>query len=420
MHQKQLSTVMPGALSGVRILDLSRILAGPTCTQVLGDLGADVIKVERPGEGDDTRKWGPPFVLDSRGQETTESAYYLCANRNKRSIDIDISTARGQAVVHDLAVVSDVLIENHKVGALARYGLDYASLRKVNPRLIYCSITGFGQDGPYAARSGYDFLAQGMGGIMSITGETEGQPMKVGVGITDVMTGMYAAISILAALRHRDASGRGQQIDVALLDTQVAWLINAGQYYLTSGELPPRLANGHPNIVPYQVFPASDGHFILAVGNDAQFSRFCQFAGTPELAEDHRFSTNAGRVRNRDILVPKLNTLTLAKSAQQWIDGLEKIGVPCGPVNRIDQVFSDAQVVHREMRISLPYADSKDGAVDLIGSPIRMSETPVSYRHAPPRLGQDAEEILEEVLGYDEARIRDLKKSKTAAMTAGR
>jgi crotonobetainyl-CoA:carnitine CoA-transferase CaiB-like acyl-CoA transferase len=313
-----------------------------------------------------------------------------------------------------------VVIENHKVGALARYGLDYASLRKVNPRLIYCSITGFGQDGPYAARSGYDFLAQGMGGIMSITGETEGQPMKVGVGITDVMTGMYAAVSILAALRHRDASGRGQQIDVALLDTQVAWLINAGQYYLTSGELPPRLANGHPNIVPYQVFPASDGHFILAVGNDAQFSRFCQFAGTSELAADHRFSTNAGRVRNRDILVPKLNTLTLAKSAQQWIDGLEKIGVPCGPVNRIDQVFLDAQVVHREMRISLPYADSKDGAVDLIGSPIRMSETPVSYRHAPPRLGQDAEEILEQVLGYDEARIRNLKESKTAAMTARR
>jgi crotonobetainyl-CoA:carnitine CoA-transferase CaiB-like acyl-CoA transferase len=420
MQEKRSSAAATGALAGIRILDLSRILAGPTCTQVLGDLGADVIKVERPGEGDDTRKWGPPFVLDSRGHETTESAYYLCANRNKRSIDIDIASPRGQALVHELAAASDVVIENHKVGALARYSLDYTSLKKTNPRLVYCSITGFGQDGPYAARSGYDFLAQGMGGIMSVTGQADGEPMKVGVGITDVMTGMYAAISILAALRHRDTSGLGQHIDLALLDTQVAWLINAGQYFLTSGRLPPRLANGHPNIVPYQVFPAEDGHFILAVGNDAQFLRFCHFAGAAELAEDNRFSTNVGRVRNRDDLIPKLEALTVLKTVEQWIEGLERLGVPCGPVNRIDQVFSDPQVTHRGMRISLPYADCKGDSVDLIGSPIRMSETPVSYRRAPPRLGQDAEEILRDVLGYDAARIRELKESGTAAITMGR
>jgi crotonobetainyl-CoA:carnitine CoA-transferase CaiB-like acyl-CoA transferase len=420
MQEKRSSAAATGALAGIRILDLSRILAGPTCTQVLGDLGADVIKVERPGEGDDTRKWGPPFVLDSRGHETTESAYYLCANRNKRSIDIDIASPRGQALVHELAAASDVVIENHKVGALARYSLDYTSLKKTNPRLVYCSITGFGQDGPYAARSGYDFLAQGMGGIMSVTGQADGEPMKVGVGITDVMTGMYAAISILAALRHRDTSGLGQHIDLALLDTQVAWLINAGQYFLTSGRLPPRLANGHPNIVPYQVFPAEDGHFILAVGNDAQFLRFCHFAGAAELAEDNRFSTNVGRVRNRDELIPKLEALTTLKTVEQWVEGLERLGVPCGPVNRIDQVFSDPQVTHRGMRISLPYADCKGDSVDLIGSPIRMSETPVSYRRAPPRLGQDAEEILRDVLGYDAARIRELKESGTAAITMGR
>jgi crotonobetainyl-CoA:carnitine CoA-transferase CaiB-like acyl-CoA transferase len=420
MQEKRSSAAATGALAGIRILDLSRILAGPTCTQVLGDLGADVIKVERPGEGDDTRKWGPPFVLDSRGHETTESAYYLCANRNKRSIDIDIASPRGQALVHELAAASDVVIENHKVGALARYSLDYRSLKKTNPRLVYCSITGFGQDGPYAARSGYDFLAQGMGGIMSVTGQADGEPMKVGVGITDIMTGMYAAISILAALRHRDTSGLGQHIDLALLDTQVAWLINAGQYFLTSGRLPPRLANGHPNIVPYQVFPAEDGHFILAVGNDAQFLRFCHFAGAAELAEDNRFSTNVGRVRNRDELIPKLEALTTLKTVEQWVEGLERMGVPCGPVNRIDQVFSDPQVTHRGMRISLPYADCKGDSVDLIGSPIRMSETPVSYRRAPPRLGQDAEEILRDVLGYDAARIRELKESGTAAITTGR
>lgn len=397
------------ALSGIRVLDLSRILAGPTCTQILGDLGADIIKVERPDAGDDTRKWGPPFLRDKQGRETTESAYYLCANRNKRSIDIDLSTERGQQLVRQLAAISDVLIENHKVGALARYGLDYARLKETHPRLVYCSITGFGQDGPYAERTGYDFLAQGMGGIMSVTGEPSGEPMKVGVGITDVMTGMYAAIAILAALRYRDESGRGQYIDLALLDTQVAWLINAGQYYLTSGELPPRLGNGHPNIVPYEVFPASDGFFILAVGNDEQFRRLCEFAQIPQIAEDESFATNASRVRNRHALIPMLKAATSQHSVAHWIEGLERLKVPCGPVNRIDQVFSDPQVQSRGIRVTVPYEDALGGNVDLIGSPIRMSETPVTYREPPPRLGQQTDEVLRELLGMKDGEIASLR-----------
>jgi glutaryl-CoA transferase len=399
----------PGALSGVRVLDLSRILAGPTCTQILGDLGADIIKVERPGEGDDTRRWGPPFVRDEHGQDTSESAYYLSTNRNKRSIAIDLSTAPGQRLVRLLAERSDVLIENHKVGALARFGLGYAQLRESHPRLVYCSITGFGQDGPYARRTGYDFLAQGMGGIMSVTGERDGAPMKVGVGITDIMTGMYAAISILAALRHRDATGQGQRIDLALLDTQVAWLINAGQFYLTSGEVPPRLGNGHPNIVPYEVFSGSDGYFILTVGNDAQFRRLCEYAEIGELADDPRFATNASRVRNREILVPILKKVTARRSVAEWVEAMERLQVPCGPVNRIDQVFADPQVKHRGMRVSVGYPGSAAGSVDLIGSPIHLSETPVDYRRPPPRLGEHTDEILQEVLGLSGAEIGSLR-----------
>jgi len=399
----------PGALAGVRVLDLSRILAGPTCTQILGDLGADVIKVERPGEGDDTRKWGPPFVRDAHGHDTGESAYYLSTNRNKRSIAIDLSAPHGQQLVRRLADQSDVLIENHKVGALARFGLGYAQLRETHPRLVYCSITGFGQDGPYAQRTGYDFLAQGMGGIMSVTGEPDGEPMKVGVGITDVMTGMYAAVSILAALRHRDATGSGQHIDLALLDTQVAWLINAGQYYLTSGEVPPRLGNGHPNIVPYEVFPASDGYFILTVGNDAQFRRLCEYAEVGELASDPRFATNASRVRNREVLIPMLKRLTSRRSVAEWVEAMERLQVPCGPVNRIDQVFADPQVSHRGMRVKVAYPGSAAGSVNLIGSPIRLSETPVRYRRAPPRLGEHADEILREVLGMGDPEIDSLR-----------
>lgn len=397
------------ALSGVRVIDLSRILAGPTCTQILGDLGADVIKVERPGAGDDTRTWGPPFLRDDQGRETSESAYYLSANRNKRSIDIDISTAVGQEVLHRLVSVSDVFVENFKVGTLARYGMGYAQLKVRYPRLIYCSITGFGQDGPYSSRAGYDFLAQGMGGIMSITGDPTGEPTKVGVGITDVMTGMYAAIAILAALRHRDASGSGQHIDLALLDTQVAWLINAGQYYLTSGEVPPRLGNAHPNIVPYEVFPASDGYFILAIGNDAQFRKFCEFATLPGVADDKDYSTNASRVRNRERLLPILKEATRQRAASDWIEGLEHLGVPCGPINRMDQVFSDPHVRFRGMRISVPYDRAPDGRIDLLGSPMHLSVTPVSYRHAPPRLGQQTDEIMRDVLGMKDDEITSLR-----------
>ena len=397
----------PGPLAGVRVLDLSRILAGPTCTQILGDLGADVLKIERPGEGDDTRKWGPPFVKDGDGADTTESAYYLCANRNKRSVAIDIAKPEGQALIRQLAAECDVLIENFKVGGLKRYGLAYDDLKAELPSLVYCSITGFGQDGPYAPRAGYDFMIQGMGGIMSITGEPDGEPMKVAVGIADVMTGMYACTAILAALRHRDATGQGQYIDLALLDCQVSWLINAGLYHLTAGEPPPRFGNAHPNIVPYQVVPASDGYFILAVGNDSQFRKFCELAGLIHLANDADYATNAARVANRDKLMPLIAMVTRTRTKADWLGGLEPLGVPCGPVNDLRQVFDDPQVAHRGMRISLPHAIAP--SVDLIGSPLKLSETPVAYRHAPPVLGEHTDAVLSEVLGLDAAALADLR-----------
>jgi len=390
-----------GPLQGLRILDLTRILAGPTCTQALGDLGCDVIKVERPGAGDDTRKWGPPYLKDRQGRDTAESAYYLSANRNKRSVTIDIATPEGQDLILGLLGQCDILVENFKAGGLAKFGLAYDQLKEDFPALIYCSITGFGQTGPYASRAGYDFLAQGMGGIMSLTGDPDGEPMKVGVGISDVMCGMYAGLAIVSAIRHRDLTGDGQWIDLSLLDTQVAWLINEGLNYLTSGETPVRRGNAHPNIVPYQLFAAADGYVIIAVGNDAQFLRFCQFAGCPELAADPRFETNAGRVRNRDALIALLKPVVHAKPAGHWLEGLEAGGVPCGPVNDLPAVFDDAQVQARQMKLTMPHDEA--GQVDLIASPLRMSGTPVTYRYPPPTLGQHTDEILEELLGLGDA-----------------
>ena len=399
-----------GPLAGLRIFDLTRILAGPTCTQLLGDLGAEVIKIERPGAGDDTRKWGPPYLKDRAGADSHESAYYLSSNRNKRSLTLDIAQPEGQALARRILADCDVLVENFKVGSLAKFKLDYASLKTDFPSLVYCSITGFGQTGPYAKRAGYDYLAQGMGGIMSLTGETEGDPIKVGVGIADVVCGLYASSGILAALRHRDATGEGQQIDVSLLDTQVAWLVNEGLNYLMSGQIPKRQGNEHPNIVPYKTLPAADGYFILAVGNDGQFRRFCTLAGAPELAEDPRFDSNPNRIRNREALYDLLPALTRQKTAAEWLEKLADLGVPAGPVNNLQQVFADPQVQSREMRIDMDYPESEAGKVALIGSPMKLSGTPVSYRHPPPRMGQQTEEILRERLNLDAqeiARLRD-------------
>ncbi len=403
---------MPGPLYGLRVFDLSRILAGPTCSQLLGDLGADVIKIERPGAGDDTRKWGPPYVKDKDGKDTRESAYYLSSNRNKRSLAIDISQKAGQALAKRLIAKCDIMLENFKVGDMAKYGLSYADLAKDNPRLIYCSITGFGQTGPYAPRAGYDMLAQGLGGIMSVTGDSGTPPYKVGVGIADIMCGMYATSAILAALHHREKTGQGQYIDLSLLDTQVAWLANIGLNYLTSGKVPTRVGNEHPNIVPYNVMATSDGHVILAVGNDQQFAKFCNFAGEAELAKDARFATNEQRVFNRRALYDHLEGTMRRKTQNEWVEGLAKLGVPCSPVNTIDQVFADPQVRAREMQIALPHPQAGKGKVDLIGNPIRYSATPVDYRRAPPYLGQHTDEVLAEVLELSPAEIAELHAQK--------
>jgi crotonobetainyl-CoA:carnitine CoA-transferase CaiB-like acyl-CoA transferase len=399
------------ALSGIRVLDLTRILAGPTCTQLLGDLGADIVKIERPGAGDDTRKWGPPYVVGRDGEPTAESAYYLCANRNKRSVAIDIARPEGQALVRRLLTGCDVLVENFKVGDLARYDLGYDQLRAELPRLVYCSITGFGQTGPYAPRAGYDYLAQGLGGIMSLTGEPAGEPMKVGVGIADVMCGMYATVAILAALRHRDATGLGQHIDLALLDTQVAWLINEGTNYLLSGQVPLRRGNEHPNIVPYKVFESRDGYVILAVGNDGQFQKWCRFAGADDLARDPRFATNSLRVRHRQELYALMPAYMRAKTTTTWVDGLAALGVPCSPVNTLDQVFEDPQVKARGMRIDVPHASAAAGSVPLIANPIRMSRTPPAYQRSPPTLGEHTDAVLAELLGLDEEERERLREA---------
>ncbi len=384
-----------GALAGLRVLDLSRILAGPTCTQLLGDLGAEVIKIENPKTGgDDTRAWGPPFVQGADGEPTDLSAYFMCANRNKLSVAVDIATSEGQETIRALAMQCDVLIENFKPGGLAKYGLDADQLLAANPGLVYASISGFGQTGPNAHKPGYDLMAQGYGGIMSLTGDADGLPMKTGVAVADVMCGMYAAVGILAALRHRDQTGEGQHIDIALVDTQVSWLINQGVNYLTTGDVPQRRGNAHPNIVPYQVFATKDGHVIIAVGNDSQFQRFCQFLGVAALADDAQYATNPARLQNRDdlmaVLVPMLGALT----TQDIITGLEAVQVPVGPVNTLDQVFGTDQVRARDMIATMPMQGAKEGAVKLIGNPLKFSKTPVTYRHAPPRFGQDTSDVL--------------------------
>ena len=389
----------PGALDGVRVLDLSRVLAGPWCTQTLADLGAEVIKVERPGSGDDTRGWGPPFLKDDSGQDTAEAAYYLGTNRNKRSVTIDIAHPEGQALVKRLADRADVVVENFKVGDMARYGLDAASLRATRPGLVYCSITGFGQTGPYKDRAGYDYAVQGLGGLMSVTGERDdlpgGGPQKVGVAVADLFTGMYATVAILAALRHRDATGEGQVIDMALLDTQVAMLANLGANYLVTRKAPGRAGNAHQNIVPYQVFEVADGHLILAVGNDGQFERFCQVAGRPDLPQDPRFTKNADRVRHRAVLVPLLATLLKARTRSNWLQALEAAKVPCGPINGLDDVFADPQVAARGMTVAVPHPHQT--ALELVASPMKLSATPVTVRRAPPLLGQHTDEVLAEL-----------------------
>lgn len=401
---------MPGALSHLRILDLSRVLAGPWAGQLFADMGAEVIKVEHPKGGDDTRAWGPPFLKDASGGDTTESAYYLSANRGKRSVTIDFTVPEGQDLIRRLAARSDVVLENFKVGGLARYGLDYAGLKTVKPDIVYCSITGFGQDGPYAQRAGYDFLIQGMGGLMSLTGAPDGEPMKAGVALTDIFTGMYAGFAVLAALAHRDRTGQGQHIDLALLDVQVAVLANQASNYLVGGQTPRRLGNAHPNIVPYQAFATLDGHIILAVGNDGQFRRFCEVAGCPELAGDPRYATNAGRVGNRKGLVPVLETLIAARTSGDWIDALEAAQVPCGPINTLAEVFSDPQVRHRGMALTLPHPIS--GAVTLAANPVKMSETPVTCERPPPILGADTADVLEELLGLAPDEIENLRRLK--------
>lgn len=398
-----------GPLTGIRILDLSRVLAGPYCTQLLGDLGADVIKIEKPGVGDETRRWGPPYLKGKDGADTPESAYYLSCNRNKRSAAIDISKPEGSALVRRLLATCDILIENFKVGALQKYGLDYEKLKGDFPQLVYCSITGFGQTGPYAHFPGYDFIAQGMGGIMDVTGAADGPPTKTGVAIADIMCGMYAATAVLAALRRRDREGVGQYIDLSLLDTQVSWLANVGVNYLTSGEPPHRLGNAHPNIVPYQLFEAADGPFILAVGNDAQFRTFCEFAGAPELADDGRFAANAGRVRRRRELITIIEDIIRNRPRRHWLDGLTRLNVPCGPVNTVREVFNDPQVIHREMKITMPHPLAGDGAVSLIGNPIKLPESPTDYRRPPPTLGEHTDEVLAELLGMNEDELAELR-----------
>ncbi|HCY63277.1 MAG TPA: CoA transferase [Oxalobacteraceae bacterium] len=405
------ATLPQGALSGLRVLDLSRVLAGPWAGQLMADLGAEVVKVERPGPGDDTRAWGPPWLKSDDGQPTSESAYYLSANRNKHSVTIDLGKPEGQALVRQLAAKADILLENFKVGGLSQYGLDYASLREINPRLIYCSITGFGQTGPYASRAGYDFLIQGMGGLMSLTGRPDGAegegPMKVGVALTDVMTGLYATVAVLAALAHRERTGQGQHIDLALLDVQIACLANQAANYLVGDVVPERMGNAHLNIVPYQDFQTADGYMIIAIGNDSQFVSFCRTVGHPEWATDERFVTNPQRVKHREELIALIRDVTLSRTTGEWVVAMEAAGVPCGPINSLDKVFADPQVMARGMRIEMPHPLTEK--VPLVANPIRMSASPVQYRNPPPTLGEHTEQVLNSWLSLGPADVAGLR-----------
>jgi crotonobetainyl-CoA:carnitine CoA-transferase CaiB-like acyl-CoA transferase len=392
---------MQGALAGIRVLDLSRVLAGPWCTQNLADLGAEVIKVERPKTGDDTRNWGPPWIRDEDGEDTADSTYYGSANRNKKSIAIDISTQAGQELVRELAAKSDVFVENYKVGDMARYGLSYEDIRKINPRIVYCSITGYGQTGPHAHRPGYDYVFQGIGGLMSITGERDdlpgGGPQRVGIAVTDIMTGMYAALAILAAINARHTSGVGQYIDMALLDCIVAFGSNQAAGYLMTGNVPKRYGHAHPSVVPYQVFPTADGHIIVAVGNDTQYKRLCAVLGRDDLWEDTRYRTTSGRLLHRDELIPQIAHTLRQTASAEWLDRMEAGGIPSGPINDYKQVFEDPQVRHRGLHRDIPFADGT--LTPTIASPLRLSDTPVQYRAAAPTLGQHTQEILRDVLG---------------------
>jgi crotonobetainyl-CoA:carnitine CoA-transferase CaiB-like acyl-CoA transferase len=391
-----------GPLSGLRVLDLTRVLAGPTCTQMLGDLGAEVIKIERPEAGDDTRGFAPPFVPN-----TKESAYFVGVNRNKKSVTLDIAKPEGQAIIHKLLEHCDILVENFKVGALAKYGLAYEQLAKIHPRLIYCSITGFGQTGPYAPRPGYDALIQAMGGVMSLTGEPNGSPQKVGVPVADLFAGLYGCIGILAAVNHRNSTGQGQQIDIGMLDTHVAWLANQGMNYLATGENPPRLGNQHPNIAPYQEFPTKDGYIILAVGNDPTFERFCKAFGQEALLSDPRFATNPIRVQNRQLVTDTLTPVMKSKTTAEWIDALEALKIGCGPINTLEQVFADPHVQAREMVVDMAHGSGE--TVKVIANPVKLSATPASYRSAPPVLGEHTNAVLSDVLKMSAAEIAALK-----------
>jgi crotonobetainyl-CoA:carnitine CoA-transferase CaiB-like acyl-CoA transferase len=402
---------MTQPLDHIRVLDMSRILAGPWCGQTFADLGAEVIKIERPGVGDDTRSWGPPFMTDRDGNDTDEAAYFLSANRGKKSVTVDITKPAGQDLIRLLAVECDVLLENYKVGGLKKYGLDYDSLIKVNPRLVYCSITGFGQTGPYSPRAGYDFLIQAMGGLMSVTGEAEdkpgGGPQKIGVALSDILTGLYTTIGALAALAYRDKTGRGQHVDMGLLDVTIAAMANQAMNYLVTGKAPTMMGNAHPNIVPYEAYRAADHYIILATGNDGQYQRFCDVAGRADLAEDARFATNRDRVENRGVLGPILRDIIAAQSRSFWLAELEKVGVPCGPINNLEQVFDDPHVQARGARREVEHPAG--GLIPTVANPIRLSESPIQYERAPPALGQHTDDVLTDMLGIDAARIAKLR-----------